>query len=363
MRDSIDSNDDLLDRATASLRGVPVPDGPPALVQQRTLQAIAAEQRPGIRWNVAAATAAAILIVTGVVVATLAHFRHVAQQNLADARALSDRSEKTQGSPEHPSKPRTPTAEQGHPVAPPPPESTTPPSTLASHIAITGHVYYRGPRPARKVIDLSACPQCAQVTHGPIYDESLVVNDDGSLQNVVVSISGGLPPGARFASASDPVTLDQKGCTFRPHVIVARVGQPIIVKNSDPFLHTVRSLDAEQSPAFNLAQPTIGQRQVEALRAVETFAVTCDLHPWMKAWVRVFNHPYFAVTGTDGSFSLPPLPPGTYRVKAWHETLGVREKEVVVTGAAAGPAAGAGAGAGADAGAGAGHPVSIDFVF
>lgn len=343
MRESTNPNDDLLDRATASLRDVPVPNGPSPLLQQRTLQAIGAEGRMTTRWYPIGSMAAAIVIVTGIVV-TLAHFRHVAQQNPADPRAHSQLSEKTQGSPEHRSAPRTPTAERGHPVAPSPAETTMPPSAVASNVSITGRVFYRGPRPARKPIDLSACPQCMQAIDGPIYDESLVVNDDGSLQNVVVSISGGLPPGARFASATDPVTLDQKGCTFRPHVIVARVGQPIVVKNSDPFLHTVRSLDAEQSPAFNLAQPTIGQRQVEALRAVETFAVTCDLHPWMKAWVRVFNHPYFAVTRADGSFSLPPLPPGTYLLKAWHERLGVRERQVVIA-------------------AGAAHPVSIDFEF
>lgn len=297
-------------------------------------------------WNVTAAAAAAILIVTGIV-ATLAHLHPVVPRNLADSRALPDRYRKTEGSPVHPAAPITLTPEPNPSDSPAPTESTSSPDSVASTVSITGRVFYHGPRPARRPIDTSACPQCAQVTDGPIYDESLVPNDDGSLQNVVVSISGGLPPGARFASASDPVTLDQKGCTFRPHVIVARVGQPIVVRNSDPFLHTVRSLDAEQSPAFNLAQPTIGQRQVEPLRALETFAVTCDLHPWMKAWVRVFNHPYFAVTRADGSFSLPPLMPGTYRVKAWHETLGVREKEVVVTAAAAS----------------ARHPVSIDFEF
>jgi plastocyanin len=210
------------------------------------------------------------------------------------------------------------------------PEPTRGPVALASNVSITGRVFYRGPRPPRKPIDLSACPQCAAAAGGPIYDESLVVNDDGSLQNVVVSISGGITPGEQFASATEPVTLDQKGCTFRPHVIAARVGQAIIVKNSDPFLHTVHSLDAEESPAFNFAQPTIGQRQVEPLRAVETFEVTCDLHPWMKGWVRVFNHPYFTITRADGSFALPPLPPGTYRVKAWHERLGVREKSVEI---------------------------------
>jgi hypothetical protein len=117
---------------------------------------------------------------------------------------------------------------------------------------------------------------------------------------------------------------------FRPHVIATMVGQAIVVKNSDPLLHSVHSMDAEQSPALDFAQPTLGSRRVEPLQVVETFQVKCDLHPWMSAWVRVFNHPYFAVTGPDGSFTIPPLPPGTYRIKAWHELLGVREKMIEV---------------------------------
>lgn len=337
MRDSIDPNDELLDPAIASLRDLPLPPGPTPIAQERTLRAIAAARHAHRRWNVLRIAAAILLLIGIASIALYVQQRH--DRGLKPSELVAG-----PGTPIlHPA-PRvnsTTAPAHGRPALPPP-ETHEP--ILAANVSITGRVFYRGPRPARKPIDLSACPQCAAVAGGPIYDESLVVNEDGSLQNVVVSISGGLPPGEQFASATDPVTLDQRGCTFRPHVIAARVGQPIIVKNSDPFLHTVRSLDAEESPAFNIAQPTIGQRRVEPLRAVETFEVTCDLHPWMKAWVRVFNHPYFTVTRADGSFSLPPLPPGTYRVKAWHETLGVREKLVVVT---------------ADAG----HPISITFEF
>ena len=177
---------------------------------------------------------------------------------------------------------------------------------------------------------------------GPLYDDSLVVNQDGTLRNVVVSISAGLPPGEQFVPPQAPVMLDQKGCTFHPHVVAAMVGQPIVVKNSDPILHSVHSMDAELSPAFDFAQPTIGERRVNPLRAVETFQVRCDLHPWMNAWVRVFDHPFFSVTGADGSFAIQNLPAGTYRIKAWHESLGVREKSITVV---------------------AGQPSVIDFAF
>jgi hypothetical protein len=169
-----------------------------------------------------------------------------------------------------------------------------------------------------------------EVAHGPIYDDSLIVNEDGTLQNVVVSISAGLPSGENYSPPPEPVVLDQRGCMFRPHVVASMVGQNVIVKNSDPLLHVVHSMDAEETPAFNFAQPTIGERAVEPIRVVETFRVKCDLHPWMNAWVRVFNHPYFAVTQADGKFAIKNLPPGHYRIKAWHERLGVQEKEIVV---------------------------------
>lgn len=324
MQDPNGLDNELLDRAIASLRDATVPVGPAPLLQQRTLAALA-NARSGNRFRQTLAVAAMIVILIGFVPAIVL-IRRAARPTVAHGPPTTNRTNTPTPNPLPGAIPAT--RPNRRPDAFPAP--TRSPAVLASSVSITGRVFYRGPRPPRKPIDLSACPQCAAAADGPIYDESLVVNDDGSLQNVVVSIAGGLPPGEPFASATEPVTLDQKGCAFRPHVIAARVGQPIVVKNSDPFLHTVHSLDAEESPAFNFAQPTIGQRRVEPLRAVETFEVTCDLHPWMKAWVRVFNHPYFTITRADGTFALPPLPPGTYRIKAWHETLGVREKTVEI---------------------------------
>lgn len=327
MPDVSNPHDELLDRAVASLRDGPVPPGPAPLVRERTVRAIAAGGRARRRFNVFRA-AAAILMLIGLISIAFQIARHhgTPVNGPPDVMAI-----KGDGSPvPHPAPRVVVTTGPSHDAPLPPSPRQPGPTIVASNVSVTGRVYYDGPRPARKQIDLTACPQCAVAADGPIYDESLVVNDNGSLQNVVVSVSGGLPPGAQFASAAGPVTLDQKGCTFRPHVLATRVGQPIVVKNSDPFLHSVHSLDAEDAPAFDFAQPTIGRRDVEPLRAVETFQVRCDLHPWMNAWVRVFNHPYFALTGADGSFALPPLPPGTYRIKAWHEMLGVREKTVEI---------------------------------
>ena len=105
-----------------------------------------------------------------------------------------------------------------------------------------------------------------------------------------------------------------------------------MVRNSDPLIHTVHSMDAEETPVFNFALADVGPAAVvEPLQVVETFGVRCDLHPWMTAWVGAFNHPYFAVTLRRWIVRIKGLPPGNYRLKAWHESLGVREKAFTVT--------------------------------
>lgn len=311
-------DDGVLDRAVAALRDVPTPPGPDWQLRQRTLERIELADRAMLRNYLFAAAAAVLLIACCIPIVLHAH-REAVRSN-EEARQLQIRI-------------NTPT-----PPAPPPlphqdPELPTPkpaPVVLASNVSISGQIYYHGPRPERHSIDLASCPQCAEVVHGTIYDDSLLVNDNGELGNVVISISAGLPPGEQFPIPQNPAVLDQRGCMFHPHVIATMVGQPILVKNSDPFMHSVHSMDAERSPAFDFAQPTTGLRQVEPLQIVETFQVKCDLHPWMSAWVRVFNHPYFAVSSPDGSYSIRQLPPGRYRLKAWHELLGVRETSVEV---------------------------------
>lgn len=313
------ADDELLDRAVASLRDIPVPQGPLPLLQERTLESIKRLERRSFRWRLLFAVAAALVLACFIPAVLHAH-REARKTQLQHVQEVKI------NTPAPRVKPVLPQPSQ-HPTETP---SNPPRVVVASDVSITGHIYFRGPRPERSRIDLGSCPQCAAVVHGTLYDDSLVVNDDGALENVVVSISAGLPPGERFPASQTPVMLDQKGCMFHPHVIATMVGQPIIVKNSDPFLHSVHSMDAELSPTFDFAQPTTGQRRVEPLQVVETFQVKCDLHPWMSAWVRVFNHPYFAVTSADGTYAIHQLPPGRYRLKAWHELLGVREKTVEV---------------------------------
>jgi hypothetical protein len=123
--------------------------------------------------------------------------------------------------------------------------------------------------------------------------------------------------------------LDQKGCQYHPHVLAMRVGQTLLVRNSDAFLHNVHAL-AVDNPGFNVGQPSIDPgKQVGTMKAPEVFKVKCDLHPWMMAYVHVIGHPFFAVTKQDGTFTIPAgLPDGKYALIAWHERLG--EKQVIV---------------------------------
>ena len=323
MNDSNGAGQEVLDWAIASLRDTPIPPGPSDLVQRQTLEALDSFSYRRRRWN-RALVASGIAALIPFTIFVVQFSKHVAKSK-RDARELVKRINR----PAPNSSPIIATTQPDRP-APPPPTASEPNVVVASDASIRGRVFYRGPRPDRAVIDLRSCPQCSQMIDGPIYDDSLVINQDGTLRNVVVSITAGLPPGEQFVPSQAPVMLDQKGCTFHPHVVAAMVGQPIIVKNSDPILHSVHSMDAEQSPAFDFAQPTIGERRVDPLRAVETFQIRCDLHPWMNAWVRVFSHPFFSVTGDDGSFAIKYLPPGTYRIKAWHESLGVREQTITV---------------------------------
>jgi hypothetical protein len=147
---------------------------------------------------------------------------------------------------------------------------------------------------------------------------------------VVVYVSDGLPAGQTFNPPAEPAVLDRKGCMYVPHVLPVMVGQKILVKNDDTFLHNVHALSTV-NPAFNFGQPNKDPgKPIEPLKAAETFRVKCDVHPWMSAWVVGLEHPFFAASGEDGNFSIAGLPPGEYTLTAWHEQLGTKEATVKV---------------------------------
>ena len=191
----------------------------------------------------------------------------------------------------------------------------------ASFGQITGKVTFDGNPPEMPEIKaIAAVPQCAMIHKDPVYDDSVLVGDKGEFANVIVFIKPDKDGDLKGPQVTKPAVLDQKGCMYTPHVLAVEVGQPVDVKNSDPFLHNIHSL-AIDNMAFNFAMPTVGEKKLDPFTAVETFQIKCDVHPWMKAIVRTFEHPYFAVTDEAGKYTIDTkgLKDGSYTLAFWQE--------------------------------------------
>jgi plastocyanin len=194
---------------------------------------------------------------------------------------------------------------------------------------ISGRILFKGDAPAMPVIDMSSNPQCERQHHAPQRAETVIVNSNGTLKNVFVWIKSGLAP-ARWTPPSTPARLDQHGCIYEPHVQGIMVGQDLDIVNSDPVNHNVHA-ECEKNAAWNESQPPRAEHKFKKFAAEEVlFPVTCSVHPWMRAYIGVSPHPFFAVTGDDGSFTLKGVPPGTYTVEAVHEKYGRKEGKLTV---------------------------------
>ncbi len=196
---------------------------------------------------------------------------------------------------------------------------------------ITGSVKLEGKAPDMPEINMKAVAECAKKHKDPVYEETVVVGEKGELANVVVALKPDDPSALGGEPRKEDIVLDQKGCQYFPHVIAMQVGQPMKVKNDDEFQHNVHSL-AQTNPSFNFSQPNKDDgKPVDPPKATETYKVKCDVHPWMNAWVVVFDHPFFATTGEDGKFDIKgTVPDGDYKVMAWHEKYGTQEGTVTV---------------------------------
>jgi plastocyanin len=201
------------------------------------------------------------------------------------------------------------------------------PATAGS---VAGRIRYTGKKPARKMIDMSGDPACAEAHHGKAYDESLEVSANGTLANVFVYVKTGLE-GKAFPVPAAPVTIDQKGCWFHPRVLGIQVGQKLEVINSDPVTHNIHPM-AQINREWNHSQgegdPPLARR---FLKPEVMIRVKCNIHSWMHAFIGVVDHPYYAVTGADGNFKIDNLPPGNYVLEAWQETLGAQQANITVT--------------------------------
>ena len=194
--------------------------------------------------------------------------------------------------------------------------------------AVTGKVSYDGPAPQNPTAKLDSDPACAREhPNGLVLDTILVSH--GGLENVFVYVKDGLG-NYYFDTPAETVALDQKGCRYTPRVFGLRTGQPVEISNSDPTMHTVHA-QAKSNQEFNLSQPIQGIKNTKTFTAPEIMVhFKCNVHTWMDAYAGVLSHPYFAVTGSGGTFEIKNLPPGSYTVEAWHEKLGTLTQTVTI---------------------------------
>lgn len=192
--------------------------------------------------------------------------------------------------------------------------------------SIRGVVLNAGPAPDRKQISINI----DQYVCGKSKEsDELIVGPNRGIRWAVVSIQTP-PPGARWEPSPKPVQMDQRQCLYVPRVVVVPVGGTVEFLNSDRLLHNLHSVSTE-NVMFNRTQPK-GRTIPVVFKKPEMVRVDCDLHTWMRAWVAVAEHPFYAVTGPDGEFTLDNVPPGKYTLKIWQELLGTVTRDVTVGG-------------------------------
>lgn len=190
---------------------------------------------------------------------------------------------------------------------------------------VTGTVSFKGTPPKFPALDMTSDPGCPKKPE----PADVVMLKDGRLANVFVYIKEGLPQGA-FAPPSTPVVLTQKGCRYSPHIMGIMAGQPFTILNQDTADHNIHSMSSGNAP-FNESQSPTDKPIVKAFKHPEMkIVLECDQHQWMRAYVDVMSHPYFAVSAVDGTFSIPDLPPGEYTLAAVHEKFGEQTVKIKV---------------------------------
>jgi hypothetical protein len=175
---------------------------------------------------------------------------------------------------------------------------------------------------------MSKEPSCAKAYTTPPTTETVVTGANNSLENVVVYISAGAPDDA---APSQPATFTQKGCRYLPHVLAFQVNQELKILNEDQTSHNIHPL-AKVNREWNKSQPPGTPPLVDKYDKMEFIPVKCNVHPWMHGTFAVLKNSHYSISGADGGFTLPNLPPGKYTVTAWHESYGEQTQEVTISG-------------------------------
>jgi plastocyanin len=205
---------------------------------------------------------------------------------------------------------------------------------------VSGIVKFTGKQPERKPLtNMTGNAYCAEHCKGqPPLDEKWVFGKNGDADtfgNVLVYVSKGLE-GKKFAPPKEPAVLDQMGCVYTPRVVGVMVGQPLQVRNSDSTLHNVMA-NLKTNKSFNEGMSVKGSSIEKVFQNAEFKAdFRCFMHPWMVAYVHVMDHPFYAITGPDGAFTLRGLPPGEYEIATLHESSRFEPSACVTVKVAAG---------------------------
>ncbi|MEO7298013.1 MAG: carboxypeptidase regulatory-like domain-containing protein [Verrucomicrobiota bacterium] len=211
------------------------------------------------------------------------------------------------------------------------PNLSVPPAELKTNsgAGLSGRIILKGtPPPERDVAMDSSCGTFHKTTP---KTRLYVVGQDGALADVFVYIKEGLN-GKTFAAPTQPVLLDQVGCEYTPYIVGLQTGQKLLVRNSDPVMHNVHPTPTvEGNKEENKAQMAKSPDLTFVYNNPEQFLkFSCQVHPWMVAYVCVVPHPFFAMSAKEGTFNIKNVPPGKYVIEAVHRKLGKQTKEITI---------------------------------
>ncbi len=210
-----------------------------------------------------------------------------------------------------------------------------PPPEVEGEGAFAGRIVFNGATPSLAPLVGKGTSQvdptvCAKDVDIP--DESLVVSSNGGVANAFVYLDRA-PKGVNYDLPAESPLLDQKICIFLPHALIVRAGQSLHFKNSDQVLHNVKTAPGRNQAANESMAPGAELDMVFKAAERAPFSSECAIHPWMRFWTLVIDHPYAAVTDAEGKFQIPNLPAGQHTFKIWHERAsgGLLERSLKVT--------------------------------
>lgn len=203
--------------------------------------------------------------------------------------------------------------------------------SLSFSAELSGTIRYEGQAIPLKTLTMEKDPTCHGLHKTPIKAENLILGKKGALGNVIIKIVSGLP-NVKYAPPQSPALISQRGCKYSPHVSVVQKGQRVHFLNPNKTSHNIHS-KSRVNRAFNTIMPKYKKKYDMSFKKVEEpFELKCDVHPWMNAWVTVTDHPFFAVSSSNGQFTIKGIPAGTYEVEAWHEMFGKKTATIKLVG-------------------------------